>query len=87
MPQRAVSVTRVIETLTTAATMHRPAAPNHASVYSPVASRTVPAAVAAIAAPTWCEANTQPNTMGPSLPKISRHSATVGGTVATQSSP
>ena len=46
-----------------------------------------PAAVAAIAAPTWWEANTQPNTTGPASPKYCRQSATVGGTVATQSRP
>ena len=46
-----------------------------------------PAAEAAIAAPIWCEAKTQPNTIGPSSPKCWRHRAIVGGTVATQSSP
>ena len=45
------------------------------------------AAVATTAAPTWWDANTQENTIGPSSPKIRRHSVTVGGTVATQSSP
>ena len=39
------------------------------------------------AAPNWCEANTQPNTIVPDVPNASRHSAAVGGTVATQSSP
>ena len=46
-----------------------------------------PTPVAAIAAPIWCEANTQPNTIEPSAPKCWRHSAIVGGTVATQSRP
>ena len=50
-------------------------------------SRTTPAASAAAAAPSWCDAKTQPNTIVPLSPKISRHSAAVGGTVATQSSP
>ena len=39
-------------------------------------------------APTMWLANTQPKTTPAfSIPKCSRHSATVGGTVATQSSP
>ena len=40
-----------------------------------------------IAAPTWCEAKVQPNTTGAAAPNTSRHSAIVGGIVATQSSP
>ena len=40
-----------------------------------------------MAAPSWCDANTQPNTTGPDMPKYWRHNATVGGTVATQSRP
>lgn len=44
-----------------------------------------PAANAAMAAPIWCEASTQPNTIGPRVPNASLDSATVGGTVATQS--
>ena len=43
---------------------------------------------AEIPAPTMCEANTQPKTTpARAPPKHSRHSATVGGTVATQSRP
>src|SRR6478609_727003 len=65
-----------------AATTHRPAAPNHAIVYCPVVSRITPATVAAIAAPIWCDANTQPKTIGPALPNARRHSAAVGGHVS-----
>jgi hypothetical protein len=43
--------------------------------------------VAAIAAPIWWEAKIQPKTIGLSAPKEVRHSAMVGGTVATQSRP
>jgi hypothetical protein len=39
------------------------------------------------AAPTWWEANTHPKTTGAEAPKSSRHSAIVGGIVATQSRP
>ena len=47
-----------------------------------------PAPEAIAEAPSWCEAKTQPNTIAPtSGPNHSRHSITVGGTVATQSSP
>ena len=46
-------------------------------------SRTTAEAVAAIAAPIWWDANTQPNTIDPLAPKCCRHSAIVGGTVAT----
>jgi hypothetical protein len=56
-------------------------------VYSPVLSRMAPAVAAAMAAPIWWEANTQPKTMIPLAPKACRHSAAVGGTVATQSRP
>jgi copper chaperone len=78
---------RRIVTDTIAATRQRPAPPNQARVYWPVVSRTIPAAAEATAAPNWCEANTQPNTIVPDVPNASRHSAAVGGTVATQSSP
>ncbi|WRL62335.1 hypothetical protein U6N30_20180 [Blastococcus brunescens] len=50
-------------------------------------SRITPPPNAATAAPTWWEAKTQPKTTGARAPKCSRHSASVGGTVATQSSP
>ena len=72
---------------TAAATTHRAAAPNQAMVYSPVESRMMPAAAAAMAAPIWWEAKTQPKTMIPLAPNACRHKAAVGGTVATQSSP
>ena len=50
--------------------------------------RIAPAAEAAAAAPSWCAANTQPKTTVPfSRPNTSLLSATVGGTVATQSRP
>ncbi len=55
------------------ATTHSPAAPKQASVYCPVVSRMTPATVAAIAAPIWCEANTQKKTIVPSLPNARRH--------------
>lgn len=42
---------RAIEMLTTAATAQSPAAPNLASVYSPVPSRTTPATVATQSSP------------------------------------
>ncbi len=43
--------------------------------------------MAASPAPTWWLAKTQPKTSVPCSPNSSRHSATVGGTVATQSRP
>jgi len=50
--------------------------------------RTAPAAHAAAAAPIMCEQKIQPKTTPTrSRPKISAVSATVGGTVAIQSSP
>ena len=71
----------------TAASMHRPPAAYHAASYEPRLSRATPAPSATTPAPIWCEARTQPNTIDPSSPKCWRQSATVGGTVATQSSP
>ena len=50
--------------------------------------RTAPAQKAAVAAPSWWPANTQPNTSPAfSAPKCWAVSLTVGGTVATQSRP
>jgi hypothetical protein len=50
--------------------------------------RAIPAAYAAKAAPIWWAANTHPNTMAArSALATSAHSAIVGGTVATHSSP
>jgi hypothetical protein len=72
---------------TKAATRHRQAAPTQARVYWPVVSRMTPAPTETMAAPIWWAANTQPNTTDPASPNASRHSAAVGGTVATQSRP
>ena len=60
----------------------------NAGRYEPVTSRSRPAPHAASAAPSWCPAKTHPYTMVPrSRPNELLHSATVGGTVATQSRP
>jgi hypothetical protein len=71
----------------TAAPIESAPAAYQAMAYVPSWSRTRPAPVAATAAPIWCAANTQPKTTAPRSPKYCRHSATVGGTVATQSNP
>lgn len=55
--------------------------------YEPKTSRARPPRKATTAAPTWCEASTQPKTIALSSPYCSRHRAMVGGTVATQSRP
>ena len=67
-----------------------PSAPatRKAGSYDPNQVRLAPAPQAAKAAPNWCQANTQANTTPTrSRPNTSRTSATVGGTVATQSRP
>src|SRR3712207_9536620 len=78
---------RRIEMDSTAASRHSAPAANQARSYEPVTSRITPPPTVATAVPIWCAANTQPNTTGARAPKCSRHSARVGGTVATQSRP
>ena len=72
----------------TAAIRQQMPATTNAGRYEPVTSRSSPAPKAATAAPIWWPAKTQPYTSGPRIePNWSMHSATVGGTVATQSRP
>ena len=79
---------RRIRVTPAAATRHPTPARTNAGRYDPVTSRSAPAPHAASAAPSWWPAKTQPKTSGPRCgPKPLMHSATVGGTVATQSRP
>lgn len=66
---------------------HRAPEAYQTTSYEPVASRATAPRNATRAAPTWCEARTQPKTIALSSPYCSRHRASVGGTVATQSRP
>ena len=85
--QATVARARPLRLNAAAVTASEPAS-RKAGSYEPSSVRLNPAPQAANAAPNWWAANTQANTTPTrSRPNTSRHSATVGGTVATQSRP